>query len=126
MKPFRQALTTEIVGALTGDRVPPLLEPSPAPAAFDAGGYTGRYERAGGRVDVQERAGGLRLIWTPTGVEAEWSGDAPSECAMENVDKDVFVVRKSDADAWDPVVFYTLPDGTRYLHLALRAMRKAR
>jgi CubicO group peptidase (beta-lactamase class C family) len=125
MKKLQQAVAEEIVGGLADVTVPPLLGPSPAPAPFDAGDYTGRYERAGGRVDVEEAEGGLRMVWTSTGTEAEWFGDTPSVYAMENVDKDVFVVRKSETEAWNPTVFYTLPDGTRYLHLGLRAMRKS-
>ncbi|MFJ9456561.1 hypothetical protein ACIRST_15895 [Kitasatospora sp. NPDC101447] len=33
----------------------------------------------------------------------------------------VFAGRRNDKDAWIPVVFYALPDGTRYVHFGVRA-----
>ncbi|HJD80879.1 serine hydrolase domain-containing protein [Kitasatospora aureofaciens] len=93
--------------------------------------FTGRYEREGflmtitahegdgeGVLDLRyEGRGGLAgtfdpLVWHLTPVS-----DSPA--------KTVFAGRRNDRDAWIPVVFYPLPDGTRYVHFGVRATAKS-
>lgn len=44
---------------------------------------------------------------------------------MVPVKENLFVVHDPKGQSWDPVTFYALPTGERYLHVALRATPKA-
>ncbi|MGW6602298.1 hypothetical protein [Streptomyces sp. NPDC055036] len=39
--------------------------------------------------------------------------------------KTVFAGRRNEKDAWIPVVFYALADGSRYVHFGVRATAKS-
>ncbi len=117
-------LFCEIFAELARVRMPPPLAPPDDPPAgppADPARYTGTYERTSVRTEVFQRDGGLVLRSVPTGTLGELTGRQEHEFGLVPVAEDVFVMRQPDDQTWTPVVFYTLPDGRRYLHYGVRA-----
>ncbi|MEU1374745.1 serine hydrolase domain-containing protein [Streptomyces triculaminicus] len=126
-----EALCRELSAELAGVAMP-TFGPADNPPTVDTAPFTGRYKREGFLMTVTARteAGGegvldLRyegveglagtfdpLVWHLTPVS-----DTPA--------KTVFAGRRNEKDAWIPVVFYALPDGTRYVHFGVRATAKS-
>ncbi|MFG2623011.1 serine hydrolase domain-containing protein [Streptomyces sp. NPDC048507] len=132
---FQQRLIGELLGSLHGLRVPPPLSAPVRPAEVDTGLLTGVYERAGSRIRVTRREGGLRMRTEPTGILAGLA--RPRELDLTAVDRRTFLARATagggdtpqdveadDGAARDAVVFEDRPDGTRYLHYGGRATPK--
>jgi CubicO group peptidase (beta-lactamase class C family) len=116
-----QDLFREVFAELAGVSMPPPLAPPADPPPVDPARYTGRYERTAVRTDVFERDGALMLRATPTGELAELTGRTAHEYGLVPVAEDLFVMRDEHEQTWTPVVFYTLADGTPYLHYGVRA-----
>lgn len=57
----------------------------------------------------------------PTGALAVTTGGESIELTLRPYDGDVFVARAAGEDDWTPAVFFSLPDGRRYLHFGARA-----
>ncbi|GAA2348761.1 serine hydrolase domain-containing protein [Dactylosporangium salmoneum] len=114
----------EIVQELAGVTMRPPVGPSLEQLPFDPAEYVGRYERAGTHMEVQERDGKLLLIMKNVGHLAALAGEQRMELEMETFEKDVFVVMRPELGVHFPVVFYDLPDGSRYLHHGVRANPK--
>ncbi|MGW1195451.1 serine hydrolase domain-containing protein [Streptomyces sp. NPDC002536] len=128
-----EALCRELSAELAGVTMP-TFGPADNPPAVDTTPFTGRYKREGFLMTITARAEGqgegegvldLRyegveglagtfdpLVWRLTPVS-----DTPT--------KTVFAGRRNDKDAWIPVVFYALRDGTRYVHFGVRATAKS-
>ncbi|WP_414170878.1 serine hydrolase [Streptoverticillium reticulum] len=126
-----EALCRELSAELAGVTMP-TFGPADNPPAVDTTPFTGRYKREGFLMTITARAEGegegvldLRhegveglagtfdpLVWHLTPVS-----DTPA--------KTVFAGRRNDKDAWIPIVFYALLDGTRYVHFGVRATAKS-
>jgi CubicO group peptidase (beta-lactamase class C family) len=119
---FSQEVFSELLGALLDLAVPAPLEPPAEPPQVDLRRHVGLYERVGTRMEARLRDGRLALQVTPTGAMA----DLQPAFDMELVPlTDTLVVGKpAIATQWIPVVFYTLPDGSPYLHDGFRAIPK--
>ncbi|MFI0711438.1 serine hydrolase domain-containing protein [Streptomyces inhibens] len=114
----------EIVQELAGVTMPPTVQPATEPVAVDPADYVGVYQRAGTTMEIVERDGGLVMLYRVTGPGAEWVPDAEQEFELHPVEPGLFVLRRPDLSVWLPVVFYTLEDGTPYLHFGVRATPK--
>jgi CubicO group peptidase (beta-lactamase class C family) len=121
---LREDLFREIFAELVGVRMPPPLVPPGEPVTVDTGRHTGRYERAGARLDVFERDSTPVLKVTTTGPFADV--EPIQELPMTPVDTSghLYAVRQPPTSTWQPVTFYKLPDGRRYLHFNGRATPK--
>lgn len=119
---FTHAVATELFAELDGLTVPPTLGPPETPVEVDVDRYPGVYERAGGRMTVSVRDGGLLLRMEATGALAELT--PPEDIPLTPVDEVTFVGRRPGDPSWLSVVFYELPDGALYLHAGARATPK--
>ncbi len=119
-------LFREVFAELAGVAMPAPIVPAQEPVEVVPADYTGVYERAGTHMEVTERDGGLVLASRVTGALADLVGDEASEWRMHPLEPGVFVIQRNGMEAWFPVVFYTLADGTRYLHHGARATPKVR
>lgn len=116
---FTHRVATELFAELDGITVPPRLGPPAEPVRVDAARYAGRYERAGARLTITEREGGLRLRMEATGELAAL--DEPVELDLVPVDEVTFVGRREGDPDYMSAVFYELSDGSPYVHLGARA-----
>ena len=117
-------LYREIFAELADVAMPRPLAPPAEPAATDAQGHHGVYERAGARLEVLIKDEGPVLRHTVTGPLAAMTPKPVIEYAMVPVGPDLFVVREPPAQTWTPVTFYELPTGEKYVHYGLRATPK--
>lgn len=116
-----QDLYRELLDALGDIRVPDPLAPPAEPVTIDPSRCAGTYERVGNRIEVTGSDGGLAARITITGPLAELVDDPVTEATLLPVAEDLFVTRLDGAATWTPVVFYSLPDGSRYVHMRARA-----
>lgn len=119
-----QDLFRELLAELCDLHVPQPLSPPDEPAAVDLARYAGVYERAANRVELTEIDGELAARIMLTGPLADLTNDPAIEAVLVPVREDVFVTRLDGARTWTPAVFFTLPDGSRYLHMSGRANPK--
>ncbi|WP_433356158.1 serine hydrolase [Microtetraspora malaysiensis] len=119
---FQHALATELFDELLGLAVPPVLGPPAEPFETDVERYAGVYERAGVRMTLTARDGRLSLYGEPTGALAGLQ--PPMEFDLVPVDDTTFVGRPEGEPQWTSAVFYELADGSRYVHLGVRATPK--
>ncbi|MGI5488109.1 serine hydrolase [Microtetraspora malaysiensis] len=119
---FQHALATELFDELLGLAVPPVLGPPAEPYETDVERYAGVYERAGVRMTLTARDGRLSLYGEPTGALAGLQ--PPMEFDLVPVDDTTFVGRPEGEPQWTSAVFYELADGSRYVHLGVRATPK--
>ncbi len=95
--------------------------------AVEVGEFVGRYKREGFLMTIAEAENGLRLTYegadglAGTFDPLVWELTAVSHTPT----KTVFAGRRNEKDAWIPVVFYALADGSRYVHFGVRATAKA-
>ncbi|HEY2700177.1 MAG TPA: serine hydrolase [Pseudonocardiaceae bacterium] len=118
-----QDLFEEIFAEVADVDVPRPLAPPADPVDVDLTPWLGSYERASTRMDVLAEGPTLRI--TTTGPLAALMPDPVQEFALVAVEPDLFVVRQPETKTWVPVLFYTLPDGARYVHHGGRATPKA-
>ncbi|MFD0205859.1 MULTISPECIES: serine hydrolase domain-containing protein [Saccharothrix] len=117
-----QRLFTELLTEHAGVAVPE-FEPPAEPPAVDLGRYVGSYVREGYDVEVTERDGVLNLRGESTGELA--AINAVTNAVLVPVEEGLFAARRNAHEPWAPVVFYTLPDGSPYLHFSMRAAPKS-
>jgi CubicO group peptidase (beta-lactamase class C family) len=117
-------LFRELMAELCDISLPEPLTPPAEPVLVDPAKYTGTYERVANRIEVNEAGGGLTVRVEVTGPLAEVVDDPVASLPLVPVGEDVFVTREPDEQTWTPVVFYTLPDGSRYVHMGARATRR--
>ncbi|GAA4615971.1 hypothetical protein GCM10023195_70740 [Actinoallomurus liliacearum] len=122
-----QDLYSEIFAELAGVAMPEPPEPAAEPVADDVSRYTGTYERASTRIEVFERGDDLVMRTTVTGVLADLIPESQREIEQElrPLEPGVFVTRRPGIKGWLSATFYTLPDGSSYLHHGGRATPKA-
>jgi CubicO group peptidase (beta-lactamase class C family) len=101
--------------------MPPALAPEPEPPLLPVGEFAGLYERVGVRIELADRGGRLAARLTATGPLAELEDDPVEEVELVPVMPNVFVTRSDGEQTWTPAVFYSLDDGSRYLHMGGRA-----
>jgi CubicO group peptidase (beta-lactamase class C family) len=114
-------LHREIFGEAAGVEKPGPLEPPSTAPAIDPTAYVGRYERAGLTTEVLERDGRLSLRSTITGPIAELVPEPVHEYPLVPVEPGLFAMRPPETTTWLAVTFYSLPDGSRYVHYGARA-----
>ena len=118
-----QTLVREVVRELAGLEMPQPLGPPAEPAQVDIAPHSGRYERTGVRFEVWSADSGPRMRIEMTQQVAGIPQD-PKEFDLIGVREGLFVTREPGAETWTPVTFYTLPDGSPYLHFGVRATPK--
>ena len=113
---------SSLLASLAGLEMPARPQPSGAVLA-DASPYTGTYEREAARIDVDQRDGSLVMTVTNTGPVGKLLDAKPQELPLALVDpsEHLFVTRLPGLDTWAPVVFFTLADGSPYMHFGARA-----
>lgn len=118
------ALFQELLGELAGVRVPDAFAPPPQPPTVDIAPLTGTYRREGVDITITEHNGIPRLRFELTGGAKDLS--PPIEVDLVPVTETVFAAPGSGAIKadWVPVVFSTLPNGTRSVYFGMRAARK--
>jgi hypothetical protein len=115
-----QELYAEIFRDLAAVTMAPPVGLPAEPAVIEPSSYVGTYARAGFTLDVTEQDRALALRMTITGPLADLL-PAPKEQPLIPVAPDHFATRSDVSSVWDSVRFYTLPDGSRYLHYGFRA-----
>ncbi|WP_307804676.1 serine hydrolase domain-containing protein [Streptomyces sp. VRA16 Mangrove soil] len=123
-KDLYRELFGEIFAELAGVAVPQPPQPPAVPVSVDARRHLGRYERAGTRIDVLQRADGLRLRHTTTGPLAHLVAEPVLETVLVPVSDSQFLVRYADSPSWIPVTFTSLPTGESFVHHGMRATPK--
>jgi dipeptidyl aminopeptidase/acylaminoacyl peptidase/CubicO group peptidase (beta-lactamase class C family) len=119
-----EELFAEIFAEVAGVAMAAPLAPPAEPAEADVRPWLGRYERAGGMIEVYEGAGGPTLRSTVTGPLAALTPEPIKEYTLVPVEQDLFVVRDPGVRTWTPVTFFALPTGERYVHYGVRAHPK--
>jgi len=120
---YRELFGT-LLRELCGLAMPPASEPSDPPATVDPAPYAGTYECNGRRIELTAQDGRLAGRIIATGAIAEAMGELVEEVSLTPVNDSVFATRPAGVATWVPMVFFTLPDGSKYLHFGLRAMPK--
>ncbi|HEU5161217.1 MAG TPA: serine hydrolase [Streptosporangiaceae bacterium] len=117
-----ETLIREIFREVAGVEMSVPLTPSSDDGA-DVTRHAGTYERTGVRIEVWQDGDRARLRMTSTqdvaGLDQE-----PKELDLLPVRDDIYVVRLPGNETWMPVTFYTLADGSPYVHLGVRATPK--
>jgi CubicO group peptidase (beta-lactamase class C family) len=116
-----QVVITELLGTLTGIRVPPRVEPSGESGHGDVADYLGRYQRASRDTEVYLDGDRLMMRATVTGPLADYYEKPTTEHELHRITGTRFAFRDEGDRHWTPAVFYELPDGARYLHYSARA-----
>jgi CubicO group peptidase (beta-lactamase class C family) len=116
----------ELLLELAGVTMPRPLEPPAQPPSVDLAPYAGVYERASVRIEVAEADGVLEETVSLTGQLAELLDEPPQKLKLIPVDaaEELFVSRGDEDESWSSTVFFSLPDGRRYLHAGARATPK--
>lgn len=116
-----QVLFRDLLAELCELDMPRPPEPADDPPVVDVSSYAGIYQREGQRIELEDRGGTLAGRVITTGPLAELVDDPVDEIELTPVTDSVFVTRVDDQKTWTSLVFYTLDDGSRYLHVGLRA-----
>ncbi|MFF2958901.1 serine hydrolase domain-containing protein [Streptomyces sp. NPDC057963] len=121
---FYRDVFAEILQELAGVTMRTTIQPATEPVAVDPADCVGVYQRLSSRVEIVERDGGLVMLDRITGPLAELISDTEQEYELHPVEPGLFVVQRPGTKLWIPVVFYTLADGTPYIHHGGRATPK--
>jgi len=119
------ALLRELFAELADVTLPGPFRPAPPAGPVAPARYVGSYRRNGVTTEVVERDGRLVARISLVGAVAERLGTAPQELELLPAGPDVFAAWAPGRGTWDPVVFATLPDGTRHLHHRIRVSTRA-
>jgi len=117
-------LYREVFAELADVTVADQLEPPEQAPEVKLARYVGSYERSSVTTEVFERGGGLVMRVIPTGAIAEASGATTRELELHPVEQGLFVARPPDQESWMAVTFYSLADGSAYVHYGARANPK--
>ena len=121
MRELFQDLYAEIFAELGDIAMPPPPEPTGDAPSYDAADYVGRYVREGVEMDVAEAEGGLSLTTRNTSALAAAMDSEPTVMKLAPFQRDVFLASMPGQGLSMPCVFFSLPDGSRYLHLGARS-----
>jgi hypothetical protein len=116
-----QVAITELLFELAGLRVPPRVQPGGECGHDRVADCLGVYQRAALTSEVYLDADRLMLRSTVTGPLAEYAETPTTEHELRHVEGTCFAFRDDGDQHWTPVVFYTLPDGARYVHYSARS-----
>ncbi|MFF4603164.1 serine hydrolase domain-containing protein [Streptomyces sp. NPDC001339] len=124
-----EALCRELCAELAGVTMPGFA-PATEPLAVETEPFLGSYKREGFLMTIADGDGGpgtLRLRYE--GADGLAGTFDPLVWHLTPVShtpsKTVFAGRRNEKDAWIPVVFYALADGSRYIHFGVRATAKS-
>lgn len=122
-KDLFQDLCRPLLEELAGAEMPFGPEPpaQPVDGKLDLDEHVGVYERLGMRMEIERRGGKLAMRAIVTGPLAEVVPDPVTELDLTAVKPGLFVTRERGTLAWNPLVFYRLADGSRYVHFGARA-----
>jgi CubicO group peptidase (beta-lactamase class C family) len=115
------ALFAEIFESIAGVSPTARPEPPSEPPAFNPSTYVGTYARESMRYTVQRQDDGLRLVIEASGPVAASLGVDRMEAPLLPYSDDVFLTEIPGVPGFMPAVFYSLADGSHYLHLGARA-----
>jgi CubicO group peptidase (beta-lactamase class C family) len=101
--------------------MPAPLAPAAEPPDVPVADLAGLYERVGVRIELADRGGRLAGRLVATGPLAELDENPVEDVTFVPVSPDVFVTRSDGEQTWTPAVFYSLDDGSRYIHMGGRA-----
>jgi CubicO group peptidase (beta-lactamase class C family) len=122
---FSHTLLAEVLQDVAGLTVRSRPQPVPGATGGDRSAQVGVYRRAGTTMRFEESPeqpdAGLRLTVTDTSDLADVVGNGPTVLELSPVADDVYVGRLPGSDEWTPVVFFSLDDGSRFVHLEARA-----
>ena len=116
-----QELFREIFAEIAGVTMSRSLTPPEEPVPVDVGPYTGTYERASTRIEIEDGETGPLMRTTVTGPLAELVPDPAEEYPMVPVRPGLFLVRPPGSLSWLPITFYQIEDGSEYVHFGVRA-----
>jgi len=116
-----RTLYREIYAEVAGVTMADQLEPPAQAPEVELARYVGTYERSSVTNEVFERDGGLVMRVTPTSETAEASGATVEELPLHPVEPGLFAARSPGQETWMAVTFYSLTDGSDYLHYRARA-----
>ncbi|HEX4226027.1 MAG TPA: serine hydrolase [Pseudonocardiaceae bacterium] len=117
-------LFEEIFAELVDVAMTPLVTPPAEPVTVDITPWLGTYERGSFRLEVLDGEDGPMLRVAITGSLAEIEDQPVRELNLVAVEPGRFVARAGNQGYWTTVLFDTLPDGTRYVHYAMRGTPK--
>jgi len=117
-----QDVFAELLGELCDLVVPVPLEPPPNPPRVDLDRHVGVYERVGTRMEARLYQGKLILHVARTDALAEVM--PPFDMELIPLTDTLLLGRPPFSTRWRSVMFYTLPDGSSYLHDGARATPK--
>ncbi|TVX93489.1 beta-lactamase family protein [Paenibacillus agilis] len=120
------ALFRELLDELAGVKMPEAFAPAAQPPVVDFTPYIGTYKREGVIITVTEREGKPHLVYEF--VDGMKDLSPPLEMELVPVSDTVFAgagAGPSFNEAWMPVIFSKLPDGTLYCYIGLRVAPKA-
>jgi hypothetical protein len=119
-------LFNEVLGELASVELPARLEPaSPAPSDIDLSRYAGRYAREGVELTLSVEGNELKgVVRSTSELSAALGSEDPEPMRVVPVQGDVFVAKGPDDESWIPFVFFSLPDGSEYVHFGARANPK--
>ena len=118
-------LYNEILGELAGIQLPPRPQPNPDATGLDLDRYVGRYARESVEITIARAGDHLTAQLKSTGpLASALASDDPPPLDVLPVDDRVFVTRQPGDESWTPLVFFTLDDGSSYLHFGARATPK--
>lgn len=117
-------LFSSIFHARAGIEMPRQLEPPIRPVPVELTPYAGVYERAGARLTCRISDGTLHLTSEITGDLAALVEQPSEEYVLTPVRDGLFLTCRRDENTCIPVTFYSLPDGSPYVHMSGRATPK--
>lgn len=120
-----EQLYAELFGEIFAEYADITMPAQPAPPSepltADHGDVLGVYERMAMSFRVEERDDELLLVARPSGVLATALGTDELRAPLVPFAPSAYLTQIPGEVGWLPVVFYTLEDGSAYLHLGTRA-----
>lgn len=125
---FAHTLLAEVLGDVADLPVHPLPEPVEGASGGDRSTQVGIYRRAATTMEftpsTQNPEVGLQLTMTNTSQLADVVDAEPQVVELLPVEDDVYVAQLPGNKTWTPAVFFSLDDGSRYVHLRARATQR--
>jgi CubicO group peptidase (beta-lactamase class C family) len=120
-KALYQEIYGELFSELAGVAIPEKFTPPENPPEVDADEWIGTYQRASVTTELLRKDGELVLRTTATGPLAALEPDPVKELPLTAVRDGLFAAFVKEVDAYLPITFYQIADGSRYVHFGVRA-----
>ncbi|GAB4586990.1 serine hydrolase domain-containing protein [Nocardia sp. IFM 10818] len=120
--PIYHRLFSELLRDLAGIDMPEDFAPPAQPPRVDIAPYLGIYRRAGIKITIGDGPAGHTATYEF--VDGMDGLAPPLHMELVPVTDTVFAGRANAAESWLPVVFSTLPDGSVYCYIGVRAAPK--